>query len=202
MTSPTLTFDPDTHRYYLGGQLIPGVSSVLKLAQLDARYRDPYEFATTETGTLVHKVLEDWDTGILLRDEICIPDGTEPYLAAWRTFREAWGFTPVFIEERVWNTIHRYAGTVDRIGTLGDEQWAVVDIKTGDPAPWHGLQLAAYLMAAQDRGMFPVGIPVPRRIGVYLRANGTYAVEEYEDGRDGITFKAFLMAYNWRAANA
>lgn len=50
----------------------------------------------------------------------------------------------------------------------------VVEIKTGAPDGWHGLQLAAYAMLTNARG----------RIGVYLRPDGWYRVRVYDDPGD------------------
>lgn len=195
----TLTFDADTHRYYWNGQLVPGVSTVLGVV-----YGDTYMYATPDFGTTVHKLCERHDLGLPLNLDGNVRDDFEAQgcIDSWMRFRAEREFMPWFIEEPLYNSLYRYAGTVDRIGTLGDSgEWAVVDIKTGQPSAWHGLQLAAYLMAAADMGLIPPEAGMPRRLGVYLRP-GSYEVREYAEPGDGTVFKAALMIHNWRLANA
>lgn len=50
---------------------------------------------------------------------------------------------PSSIERRMRHTVYPYAGTPDFIGTIG-EHFGVLDLKTGDPAKWHRVQICAY----------------------------------------------------------
>ena len=71
------------------------------------------------------------------------------------------------------------AGTPDRIGTIAGRD-VVLDIKSGPPASWHGIQLAAYdLLVPRSHRR--------RRIGLYLNANGEMArMMDYRSSRDDL----------------
>lgn len=188
----TLTFDEATHTYRLGGMVVPGVTTALGPLQPD------YSYATTETGSAVHKLTELWDMQALT-ECLEVPDAHMRYLDAWCAFREDHDFYPSHIEERVHHSLHRYAGTVDRIGAWHKDEPVILDIKTGAPAAWHGCQLAAYVMAAERLGIVKADIT---RIGVYLSDDGTYRIKEYTDPKDGAAFLAALYLTNWKASHA
>lgn len=188
----TLRFDEATHTYTLDGMVVPSVTGVLGPIQPD------YSYATTELGSAVHALTEQWDIGIIDLAS-SVPEDCAAHLRAWRLFRHEHAFVPLHIEERVFNSLHRYAGTVDRIGTWGEgDSVVILDIKTGDPAPWHGVQLAGYVLAAERMGLVARGIT---RIGVYLAGDGTYRVREYSDASDFPAFLAALTLNNWKASH-
>ena len=114
-----------------------------------------------------------------------------PYVDAWRTLRREAGLDRFDgIEEQVFNADLGYAGRLDRRGTRGGEPF-VLDIKTGTPARWHGLQLAAYA------GCFPESWRY-RRLGAYLNVDGSGRLREYVDHNDWIVFSAALTLSNWK----
>jgi hypothetical protein len=63
----------------------------------------------------------------------------------------------------------------------------VIDIKTGDPDRWHGVQLAAYALALDG------DFRTLRRLGVYLRPDGAFRTVRYEEATD---FNVFTNCYN------
>ena len=81
------------------------------------------------------------------------------------------------IEQPYYNPELDLAGTPDRIGTMAGRD-VVLDPKSGPPASWHGIQLAAYdllLPLSHHR----------RRIGLYLNASGEIArMQDYRDSAD------------------
>jgi len=81
------------------------------------------------------------------------------------------------VEQPYFNPELDLAGTPDRIGTIAGRA-VVLDLKSGPPAPWHGIQLAAYDLL----------VPLPhrrRRIGLYLNANGDLArMRDYRASAD------------------
>lgn len=165
-----LTFDDrlGAHTYRYNGVEIPSVSSLLKPIQPD------YGFASSETGTRVHKLLEAVDKGT-------IRQGGElrGYVEGWVAFKRHTGYRSSHVETMVYHPTLRYAGTVDRIGTINGAP-CVLDIKTGQPDRWHGVQLAAYEEAA--RGDLFEGTAC--RIGVYLSADATFKVVRYQETSD------------------
>ena len=81
------------------------------------------------------------------------------------------------IEQPYYNPELDLAGTPDRIGTMAGRD-VVLDLKSGPPASWHGIQLAAYdlLVPLSHRR---------RRIGLYLNASGEIArMQDYRDSAD------------------
>ena len=81
------------------------------------------------------------------------------------------------IEQPYYNPELDLAGTPDRIGTMAGRD-VVLALKSGPPASWHGIQLAAYdllLPLSHHR----------RRIGLYLNASGEIArMQDYRDSAD------------------
>lgn len=196
-----LHFDELAHRYYWMGQPVPNVTGVLERAGLynfGTATREQLEDAR-ELGRAIHKVTELHDRGTL--DDASVHPVLVPYLAAWRRFVAETEFEIELIEQRVYNTIYRYAGTLDRAGHMRLPAWrgqaksrALLDIKRGVPQRATGPQTAAYQYCDGStwRGC--------QRFAVYLQDDGTYKVEHHNDPNDWSVFLAALSIYNWRGA--
>jgi hypothetical protein len=104
----------------------------------------------------------------------------QPYFDAYLAARAAWfDATWTAIEQPYYSRLG-FAGTPDRLGQFQGHD-VVVDIKTGQPAKWHGIQLAAY------------DLLVPRalrrqRWAIYLTAAGVPLIRHYDDPRDYARF--------------
>lgn len=183
---PELTYTDEPHEYRLDGVVIPSVTQVLKEAGLIDVSGPWFTEACRERGENVALITELYDKSLL--DESAVADELRGYLEAWAEFRRVWGFVPEQIEVPVYAALYEYAGTPDRVGALHDVR-TVADIKTGGPAPWHGLQTAAY--SECYRG----GL---QRIGVHLKADGTYKVHPHDDPDDRRVFLAALTLANWK----
>ena len=129
-------------RYLVDGVPTPSVTEILEAVGItSSRYYKP---GAAERGTAVHKMLEDYDVlgipgeGLFFEAYLSFLKRAEPKIIAIERF--------VFVED------HRYGGTLDRVMEIDGEIY-VVDIKTGWPASWHEIQLAAYARAygAVDR---------------------------------------------------
>jgi len=186
-----LTFDEATHTYRFDGQLVPGVTSILKpLTNLDAVPPAVLK-AASDFGTAVHLACELDDRGEL--DEASLDDALRPYLDGWRRFCLDTSARWDNIEATFFHSKLRYAGTLDRFG-LVDGAPAVVDIKTtAQLYPSVGPQLAAYAQAKEDFS----GTKVAKRIAVQLKADGTYTAKEYTDPTDWPVFVSLLTLRNW-----
>ncbi|WP_217992962.1 hypothetical protein, partial [Priestia megaterium] len=111
-----LSFDAATHRYSWNGQPVPGVTSVLEpLSSLHLVDPDLLQ-AASAFGTAVHLACELDDLGQL--DERDLDPALMPYLAGWRLFSKDWQVHWDGIEEQVYHPTLRYAGTLDRRGTV------------------------------------------------------------------------------------
>jgi hypothetical protein len=74
-------------------------------------------------------------------------------------------------------------GTGDWFGSLFDHPIAYIDWKTGEPYPWHAIQGAVYVHLAKANGIIPKDAKVAR-FGGYLRVDGTFKVEHYDNPGD------------------
>jgi hypothetical protein len=182
-----LQFEEEGHFYTLNGRRLVSVTQALSLVD-DRRAVDPWYL---ERGTYVHRACEFYD-----RDELdleTVDPAIQGYVTAWTTFRQDSGFTPDCVEVRLYHPRHRYAGTVDRIGTLNGLD-VIIDIKSGAPARVDELQGAAYWELARVNS-----IPVKKAFDLYLRDDGTYKLQPIENPKSLLyTFLAILTAYRWK----
>ena len=92
------------------------------------------------------------------------------------------------IEKLVYNPTWNYAGTVDRICYVNQLN-AIIDLKSGSPSRWHGLQLSGYSLALG--GGF-------RRYGLYLKKDGRKAtLIEYDDLSEDDVFLGITNFNHW-----
>jgi RecB family exonuclease len=164
-------FDHASHTYQVDGEKLDSVTTILKdEGFIDERWYTP---GSADRGSLIHEA-----TAAIDREDLDLQDfeGEEiyPYLQAWKKFKQENSFLPQYIEKQVHDPNLKYAGTLDRIGMWKDGQEVLLDIKSGKSELWHGLQLAAYHLAA--------GLCIPdlaesidRRV-VLLESSGRYKV--------------------------
>ena len=181
-----LTFDAVAHRYWMGDRELLSVTGALTDAGvIDAEW---FTDDAAQRGTYIHKACALMDDG-----QLGAVDPTyAPYVAAYETFLRDVKPEWAYIEHRVCDPVRGYAGTLDRLGFL-QGQWAIVDLKSGGPAPWHRVQLAAYARLMPHA----TGIK-PARFGLYLRKDGTYRLEPFTDRTDEATFFAALTIAAFR----
>lgn len=178
-----LIFDARTHTYMMGGEIVPGVTSVLKPLIDFSRIPADVLAAKADLGRRIHAATEFDDDGDL--DEDSVEPDVAPYLAAYRRFRAESGAVVVANERMVYEPMHRYAGTLDRILQIDRIDW-LVDIKSCVTTPMSaGPQTAAYLRALNDPR-------VQRRAALRLRPDGTYRFEPLTSPDDWSCFYACL----------
>lgn len=195
-----LSFDAATHRYYWEGRPVPGVTSVLApLSSLHLVDPDLLD-AASAFGTAVHLACELDDLGQL--DERDLDPALAPYLAGWRLFSNEWQVKWEGIEEQVYHSTLRYAGTLDRRGTVRQlgrkfDLPAIVDIKSSTQLYASvGPQLAAYVSAVND--MRKPDLPKHYlRLAVQLKADGSYRAQLYTDSTDFALFASLLTLQSW-----
>lgn len=187
-----LIFDDKSHTYFWDGVEVPGVTSILSPLIDFSRVPPAVLQAAADFGTAVHLACELDDVGDL--DESTLDAALIPYLDAWRAFCVDHDVNWDVIEQPVYHSSLRYAGTPDRIGYVRGSK-CVVDIKsTAQLYPSVGPQLSAYAYA-YDAGM----APTMQRIAVQLKADGTYKAQQYKDPTDWPTFCSLLTIRNWCA---
>lgn len=204
-----LKFVPETHKYYLDGEEIPSVTTVLSPLYRGPKASSAVLKRAANVGTTAHALTEaddrNWPS-----DPPSIPDLTYSRRVrnigrrmAWLDWRRATGFTPTSIEQRLASP-HGFAGTIDRIGYLRGGRTAIVDIKTGRVSAYARLQVAAYAMMARENGLL-TGWP-PERIIVQIGENGRWRSHRFfehdEDEKDwlaALRLYTRLFALSWEA---
>lgn len=198
MTPEEPDFDEREHLYSVGNRVLPPVTRILAVVRGfgpgGGRGHDEY---LRERGEYVHLATQYDDEGRLDEDSVR-GTSTEPFLAAYRRFREESKVQIHGVEKRTWHPQHLYAGTIDRIVTLKGEK-GILDIKTGEPGLVN-LQLAAYLEAYNQH----VGqvARAKARWSLLLREDGTYRLARYSDRADWKVFLAALTVYRYREERA
>lgn len=182
-------FDEERHVYTLDGQVLPGVTGVIKEAGLyDFRPGNEWHM---ELGTYVHQACEYYDKGEL--DEEDLDETIQPYLEGWKKFRRETGFTPTLNEKQLYHKAWLYAGTLDRLGPIGRTAW-LIDIKTGSEQAATAIQTAAYRGLAENEGL-----TVHKTGAVHLRPDGTYRLIETKDYMQNRgLFLSALSLYRWK----
>ncbi|GAA4401125.1 hypothetical protein [Quisquiliibacterium transsilvanicum] len=187
-----LTFDEQTHTYYLNGQKVPGVTSVLSPLTDFSRVPPHVLQAASDFGKAVHRACELHDLGEL--DHNTLDPALWSYLDAWIAFSADHSVEWEQIEQPAYNATMRYAGTPDRFGKVNGRP-TVVDIKsTAQLYPAVGPQLAAYANALQQ--------PYADRLAVQLKGDGTYVAKPYTDPADWPLFCSLLTLRNWCARHS
>jgi len=180
-----IVFNSERHEYMVDGILRPSVTEIIRAAGLmgDTEW---FTEASRLRGQAVHMACEfldvddlDWDT---------VAPQHVGYVQAWERFKEETMFQPELIEHRVFNEALGYCGTLDRTGKIGQAK-ILLDIKTGAPERWHGVQLAAYVACLEKPLSF-------RRMTVHLRADGTYSITEYSPAQALELWNVFQSAVN------
>jgi hypothetical protein len=194
----SFSFDPEKHEYRLNGVALPSVTTVLKGTGMIDYSMIPQDIlqAAAHRGTAVHRALHYYDDGEL--DEVTLDPMIVPYVEAGKRFYAESRFEVAYVEQRVVDTTHWYAGTLDRTGTFPDGSVAVLDWKTGILVPGHGLQLAAYANCLEHPRRY-------RRIAVQLRDDGSYQIHEFpmkDFERDIRLFLSALACWQWQVRNA
>jgi ATP-dependent exoDNAse (exonuclease V) beta subunit len=159
-----------------------------------------------EVGTQLHNMAE-W----FLRKQAGQVVGPEPPLSAeaavsfqhFQTWVADIKLQPAFLEQTVWSTKYRYAGTLDVFGRLGKHQ-VVIDFKTSSALyAEYDLQVAAYVQAIREMKQ---GTPTHGFLVRFpKKATDTFEVREIPDWR--ARFKEFLKVrqmfdvwYAWERA--
>lgn len=141
-----------------------------------------------QRGTDVHSAAE--------MDDLGFPSAAEeqeyirPYLDGWRKFKAEMkpeilpgkGISDLAIEEHLESATYDLTGTCDRRVVLRGHR--VLEIKCGEPAPWHRWQVALYrlLWSLQNAGQ-----ATPLGVAVYLDGKGNFKIPKeawFDDRRD------------------
>lgn len=185
MIADALQLSP-AHRYSMDGRGFISVTQALKAAELIET--EWFSEAARLRGQHVHEACMFVDD-----DDLDSTDPSyAPYVAAYDAFLRDAKPQWAYIEQRVCDPVCGYAGTFDRVGFLNGN-WALLDLKTGDEAAWHGPQTAAYARLVPTAN----GLK-PKRFGLYLRKDGTYRLQPFPDRNDEKVFLAALTVAQFK----
>ncbi|MCJ7663059.1 MAG: PD-(D/E)XK nuclease family protein [Desulfobacterales bacterium] len=180
-----LTFSPDTHVYLLDGRRIASTTEIIAAAGL-------MDFCTAgeermQLGSYIHKAIALYD-----RDELdmdALDPAWRPYLEQWIRFRDETKFEPIQGEIPYYSKVYDFAGTPDKVGMLNGRR-VLLDFKSGSPARWHDVQLAAY-----ERLLNENGLRVDRTFKLYLGPdNGLPRLRPVDYCSRSIAWNVFLAA--------
>jgi hypothetical protein len=192
-TGPELSYEDESHSYFLDGKHIPAVTDVCEWLSegfddippaILARARDIGHAVHHACALLCQKNLE-WST---------LDESIAGYVKAAQKFLTETGFKTLAVEHRMGDPDLRYAGTLDLYGIWESRSW-IIDWKVTAIMPrTAGPQTAAYdHLHRRNFGGRP-----NKRAGVQLFADGTYKFFEFADPRDYSYFTSALNLYHWR----
>lgn len=137
-----LTCDRSAARHY--GDKHGRYWSVSQVCEVIAGKCDFYAPGSAQRGTDVHQIFA---LAVGHHAGLCeTPDVPTEYDGYYQAILRWIGHVnpqPSSIERRMRHKLYPYAGTPDFIGTIA-EHFGVLDLKTGDPAKWHRIQICAY----------------------------------------------------------
>lgn len=192
--SGELQFDEASHSYFVDGQRLPSVTTIIK--PLDSFDDIPPSVLERKrlVGQDVHLACELLDLGELE----CADTEIMSYVDGWRRFLRETGAHVLMSEQRLYHPSQRYAGTLDRVVVFPDKSQMLLDLKTCDPMPSHGVQLSAYKLLLDANSLSEPGM---RRATLHLHPDGTYLLKQYADPADIACFLALLNVWHWKAAH-
>lgn len=146
--------------YDIDGQWYPRVTKIVEIKAKPALYKyyaglnsfqesEDIKEKSANEGTLIHETLQ----AIMIGESPIVAPEIKPSIEAAVKFIEQHNIQidPEFIEKRVVNHNHRYAGTVDSIALI-DGKFGVLDIKTSQAIYRdYALQTSAYMDALKDQ---------------------------------------------------
>lgn len=168
-----LLFFDHGHRYTVDGQELPSVSQLCRFLSREV-YGDVNQYtmdAAAARGTAVHKATEVLD----LYGKADVSDDILPYLNAYLRFRREHQAAWEKVEYATYHPRDRYAGTIDRYGSL-DGKRAIVDYKTTYTVH---KPLCAASLNLYRRAMEAHGFPVDALYILHLRKDETYRLVEF-----------------------
>lgn len=198
-----ITFRESDHTYWLDGEQVPGVTTILKplyIGDLKFVQDDILEYKSA-LGTAVHRAVELHVKGGL--DYSTVVDPVLPYFEGYLKFERESGFKVTGSELRVFSQIYGYAGTCDLAGDLNGKH-VLIDAKTTTVlSPAVALQLAAYREAYNEERRPGLKQPAVRTYALRLMP-GDYKLVPYDPFNhksDFATFVGLLHVHRWCVAN-
>lgn len=138
------SFDAETHTYYNAyGREISSATTIIGIHW--PINRGFYQQKNTDRGTDMHELTAQLERGDI--QMIDVPPQYKEACAAWMEFVATARWELLAVEAQF--VLDQYAGTLDRL-YMTQNGVLLVDLKTGAPAKWHAIQLAAYSKAVKE----------------------------------------------------
>jgi hypothetical protein len=208
MGNRLIEFDESAHRYTVDGAAVPNVTSILQPISAYRNFNAEKMETARQKGKAIHKTIELYTKGTLDLGEL--PDWLKPALYEWRRFVDVSQFEPIESELKVYNSLYRYAGTLDLYGSIAIKGLygnfggqlrdskrigVYIDVKRSLlGGATIGYQLAAYA-EAHRMGMTKIPISPFKRFALVIREDNKFKLQEYTDPKDYLNF---LTCLNWQ----
>lgn len=146
-----LIFFDQGHTYTLDGEEVPSVSQLCRFLSREI-YGTVAQYTldrAADRGARVHKACEALD----VYGQVNVTEDIAPYVTAYLKFRQEHEAAWNIVERSLAHPKERYAGTIDRYGTL-DGRKALVDLKTTYTVhqPLATAQLNLYRWMVEEEG--------------------------------------------------
>lgn len=139
MNEGILHYNDAEHIYSVNDVILPSVTQIIKAEGLMG-YMNTDDYYMIRGG-LVHTMIKLYLDNNL--DEEYLDETLQSYLSGIKRFFAITGFVVQGYEKPLHHPVYQFAGTPDLWGIWNDKK-TVVDFKTGSPARWHLVQVAAY----------------------------------------------------------
>ena len=208
----TYRFDPKEHAYYADDRRLPSVTEILSKTGL---YKD-LSFLNLgpqhlQKGSAVHHACRLVDQDRL--DESGTHPDILPYAQAYAEFKRMTGFVGRAWEVPMIDARSGYAGTLDVLGSVGDDTW-LVDFKTGVLDPGVAEQLVAYEQLLRNGVVLWDSISdtdtdwlqnfvdeqpvISRRQSLSLQKNGRFTLKDHTTPSSVVLWRSALNIYTER----
>ncbi len=192
-------FDEKTHTYTDDlGMIVPGVTSVIRPLYDFSMLKPGVLEKKAKLGTAAHKACEIYDQRCLNVNSV--HEKVLPYLSAWIKFRRETKCVIIRNELKIDSDAFRYAGTLDRVGTINDDNAiCLIDIKTTSVISHVvAVQLSAYMRAYNDQ-QNDLKNKITKCFACQLKEDGSYKLHRFENIETHFgMFLACLKVHNWR----
>jgi hypothetical protein len=202
MSHEAIEFDPVSHIYKVNGRAYPSVTTILKSVGLTADFSmvkpDVLEYKR-RLGEEVHRVIE-----LDLQDDLAEYDPVlEPYISAWRKFRDDLKIELIETETPIFSAKYGYAGKLDLLARFNGNEEGLFDFKTSVSVDIKsvGPQLKAYDNGYREwRGL--IDKKPYKCFAVQLMDDGKYKLYSCTNSNDLNVFLYALQINNWKNSKA